>query len=228
MSASWPVFETPHSPVGASRERVDVWQAELDTGPLAAAAEYRLLSAAERARAARLRVGAGRWIAARAALRRVLGRYLDQAPERIAFTVGAGGKPALGPTLGGDLRFNLSHSGAVALIAVGFGREGGVDVEQIRNDVDGAAIARELFAANERIAMAERANGDGGDSFFAAWVCREALAKAAGGGIAHRVRAADTARFRVRELDGIPGYAAAVASEGAGWCVARMYDDAPA
>ena len=201
----------------ASRERVDVWRvalAEGDTGALYA------LSPAERTRAARLRWGAGRWVTAHVALRRVLGSYLDQPPERVALVTGPNGKPRLESAAGADLRFNLSHSGAMALIAVRLGNEVGVDVEQIREEVDGAAITRDLFNERERASMTTHATGSDRVAFFRAWVRREALAKATGRGIADAPREGEAAPPTVRDLDGIPGYAAAVASEGAGWMVA--------
>ena len=223
MSVVTPVLDVAAPmPVRASRERVDVWQAALALDPSAAEAALRMLCDAERARAARLRVGADRWVAARATLRRVLGGYLDLAPERVAFAVGTDGKPGLDRARGMDLRFNLSHSGDVALVAVRLGHEVGVDVEMIRDGVDGAAIAADRFSARERADLAERGVALGREAFFRAWVRHEALAKASGRGIASPARDCDAARFSVRELNGISGCVAAVASTGDTWTVLRV------
>ena len=225
MSTETSVLETPGAaPARASRERVDVWQAALAPTPHAIEAALRTLSAAERAHAARLRVGADRWVAARAALRGVLGRYLDLAPERVALAIHANGKPRLEPSAGVGLRlrFNLSHSGEVLLIAVRLDHEVGVDVEKIRDGVDGAVIARDVFDAHERATMATLAAANPRERFFHAWVRREALAKATGRGLLSPARERESARFTVRALDGIPGFAAAVASEGAAWSLAPV------
>lgn len=159
---------------------VHVWRADLDRAP-----DWRLLSTEERRRAGLMRVpGAGeRWAAARAALRRVLARYLRRDPAAVEIAVDERGKPwAPGAPLG--LRFNLSHSGSLALIAVASGREVGVDVELVERERDflrladlglGPAAARAVRAAP----AAERAT-----AFYAAWVEREAVAKCHGVGLA--------------------------------------------
>src|SRR5215472_2261792 len=45
------------------------------------------------------------------------------------------------------IEFNLSHSGSRALLAFTRGREVGVDIEQIRNNLDFEALARRFFSA---------------------------------------------------------------------------------
>ena len=87
----------------------------------------KLLSSAERDRADRLRFerGAERFIAVRAALRIVLGNALKIAPEAVRLRARPNGKPELDEQIS-NIRFNLSHSADLALIAVAFGREVGV------------------------------------------------------------------------------------------------------
>lgn len=218
MSSTALLLAPPEGPVLlAARDRVDLW-----TIPLAAVASETApgpLNPDELAFASRLRIGAGEWSAARAALRRVLASYLGVSSMDVAIVTGPNGKPRLGPGHGLDLRFSLSHSGDVALIAVRLGHEVGVDVEAIRPGVDTAAIARENFDAAEREALAaDLVDG----SFFRAWARHEALAKATGRGVAGGTGAADGAGFRVLDLGGIPGCAAALASEGDGWSVRRL------
>lgn len=110
---------------------VDVWRADLDAAP-----EWLqdLLCASERARATRIvherdRV---RWARSRGMLRLLLARYLDADPRELRFALGAHGKPALegGPAQDSDLRFNLSHSGELLLVAVAAGVEVGADIER--------------------------------------------------------------------------------------------------
>src|SRR5262249_16331888 len=85
-----------------------------------------VLDASERERAARFaREREGRrWAAGRAALRALLGERLGLAPQEVEFAYGPRGKPA---TAG--VRFNLSHAGGLALVALCGEREVGVDVE---------------------------------------------------------------------------------------------------
>jgi 4'-phosphopantetheinyl transferase len=69
---------------------------------------------------------------ATARLRERLGAALGMAANEIPITAGEGGKPHLerGGELA-DLRFNLSHSGNVAAVAIAEGVEVGVDVEGV-------------------------------------------------------------------------------------------------
>ena len=198
----------------ASCDRVDVWQVALE--PWANETALRTLSEPEREHAVRLRVGAASWVAARAALRRIVGRYLGIAPQAVAFATGANGKPRLAPGASVDLRFNLSHSGNIALIAVRLGQEVGIDVEELRPGIAGAAIARDVFTDHERAALAASVADEG---FFRVWVRREALAKAIGLGVVFPPDADEVARFQVTDLECAPGFVAALASEGAAWCV---------
>ncbi|HEU4461895.1 MAG TPA: hypothetical protein VFR75_04810 [Solirubrobacterales bacterium] len=69
-------------------------------------------------------------VASQSALREILGRYLGLPGEELRFEAGEYGKPRLADPEA-ELAFNLSHSGALALVAVA-SREVGVDVERIR------------------------------------------------------------------------------------------------
>ena len=83
-------------------------------------------------------------------LRHVLGRYLATKPEALRFSYGPYGKPALnGEHKNSSLRFNLSHSHAVGLLAVSEINELGVDVEYIRADFASEDIARRFFSPHE-------------------------------------------------------------------------------
>jgi 4'-phosphopantetheinyl transferase len=118
-----------------------------------------------------------RWANARAGLRELLGRYLDADPAGLAIV--ENGKPRLDPP--SPLRFNLSHSGDVAVVAVASEREVGVDVEAVE-DRDVARLARRMFLAAEQAAVAEAA--DPLLAYHRHWVAKEAFAKATGKGLA--------------------------------------------
>lgn len=174
-----------HQPNSMSVPEVElhVWQAQLDAPGWPGAGS---LPEGERDRAADLlgEVAGRRWVAARWALRRVLGRYLAEEPAEIELRLGSRGKPLLAAP-GPPLRFNLSHSGELALIAVSGEREVGVDVEAI-----GARPAE----------------------FYAEWTRREATAKCHGAGLGAPLPDAAVA---VAALDVGAGFAAAVALSGA-------------
>lgn len=112
--------------------------------------------------------------AGRARLREILGGYLDQPPEALAFEYNAHGKPSLpdGPA------FNLSHSGGWAALAV-TDQPIGVDIEAIR-PVE-AAVAKRFFTPVEQAALAAAGRWD--LAFFQIWTRKEAFVKACGPGL---------------------------------------------
>jgi 4'-phosphopantetheinyl transferase len=189
---------------------VDVWLIALDRAPRRDA-----LSAAERERAARfLRVeDRDRWIAARTALRTLLGAYAGADPRALRFAEGPHGKPALANDAGG-LRFNLSHSAGTALVAVALGREVGVDVELPRRAVEHVALARRVLCAAEadRIAAIEDA-GERERAFLRAWVRWEAVLKCRGTGIGGAGQTPGGSEPWVADLHIDPPAAAALAVE---------------
>lgn len=129
------------------------------------------------------------------------------------------GKPRLAR---GDLEFNLSHSGAHALLALARGTPVGVDLERRERRVarEAALIAR-CFDVDEAAAIA-RAE-DPRDALLRAWCAKEALVKAIGRGIAYGLR-----RVRLTWADGEPRLAAleGPASASGPWRIA-MLDPAP-
>jgi 4'-phosphopantetheinyl transferase len=147
-----------------------------------------------------------RWGTARGALREVLGAALGCAPQEVRFRYGAHGKPQLA---GSPLHFNISHSGALALIALAH-VEVGVDVELPRpRRTD--AIARRFYAPGEveRLFAIEDAAARA-DAFFRLWTCKEAFLKVTGEGLSRSTRSYEIAADRSRVLwaTGIPDAAA--------------------
>src|SRR5918998_5964029 len=125
------------------------------------------------------------WTVARAALRFVLAERLGTEPAGIVFALGPHGKPQLPGT---RLRFNLSHSGAKALIALTYDAEVGVDVER---------TSRRSRAVERALTEGERAAIDGGNrhlQLLRIWCRKEALAKALGGGLGWAPETFDTSR----------------------------------
>ena len=170
------------------------------------------LPAPDRERAAQMRrpPTRRRWVAARWALRSVLGRYLDEEPAAVELGLGPRGKPILAEPHDA-LQFNLSHSGELALVAVARGLSVGVDVERIAPRRDVLALARRALGPAEAKKLAEIAPQERSVAFHAAWARREAIAKCLGVGLGAPLPKAAVA---VSELDAEPGFAAAVAVSG--------------
>ncbi|HTB79609.1 MAG TPA: 4'-phosphopantetheinyl transferase superfamily protein [Opitutaceae bacterium] len=241
MNHAWPkVAEPPPFPP----DLVHVWRMSLLVDERGLENLLQTLSPEEKERAAAFKFETHRrhFIAARGQLRRLLGAYLQRAPESVALVPGAYGKPGLARGQGDDaLRFNLSHSDEAALFAFGHGREVGVDVEKIRDGVDELAIARQVFAATDVHQLEALAGSARREAFFHAWTRLEALAKVSGQGlgfvpedglsflrpaptgIVMAGQGADAAiACRVVSLQLESGLKGAVAAEGSDWRIACL------
>jgi 4'-phosphopantetheinyl transferase len=120
----------------------------------------------------------------RAAVRRVLAVYLQVVTQDVDIVSGPKGKPELagGPSAGRP-RFNVSHSGSAVIMAVSMNHQVGVDIEEVRTDVDRYDIARNLFSLTERGAIANLPRAAQQRAFFDCWVRKEAYLKGLGVGL---------------------------------------------
>ncbi|MFL5913975.1 MAG: 4'-phosphopantetheinyl transferase family protein [Gaiellaceae bacterium] len=124
-----------------------------------------------------------RFAAVRGTLRTVLARYLDMAPGEIPIVYGPQGKPHLPLELDSPVSFNLSHSGALAAIAVTRTMRLGVDIELRVPRPRLPVLAEALLAPEERhwydrLAPSRRTRG-----FFDLWSAKEACSKLIGRGL---------------------------------------------
>lgn len=161
-----------------------VWHADL-AGIRLTPACARWLSADEQGRAARFlrQQDRDRFVRSHLALRRILAGYLGRDPGDLCFDHAENGKPELGGPDRGRLQFNLSHSGAHALVSIADGVAIGVDVEVARPLGDVMAIARAHFHAGEIAALAGRPAAERTMAFLACWTRKEAVVKALGTGL---------------------------------------------
>lgn len=203
------------------------------------------LDTAERDRTARFVFDRDRrrYARAHAAMREILGGFLGRPPAEIRFGVGTYGKPYVHDA-GVDLRFNLSHSGERALLAVSYGREVGVDVEENR-PVDWLPLAHRFFAAREVAELEAMPASEQMDAFFRCWTRKEAFLKAHGMGLSAPLNAFEVdltpndcaqllrachltpamrEHWRIVSLAVDVGYVAALAAEAGDWRI--CYSDA--
>jgi len=194
-----------------------------------------LLSREERARAARFRDPRHRerFVVGRASLRLVLGTVLQLWPGEVEIQRGANGKPHLAAAHGSQVRFNISHSGERALLALTVAREVGVDLERSRGNLDVLDIARRFFAPGESAALEALPAEERTEAFFRCWTFKESYLKARGEGLLARLDAfevalssraarvlwstldpADVDRWWLLPLDPGAGYQGALAVEG--------------
>lgn len=173
---------------------VQVWQISLEVSANTLASYFTCLSQDEKTRANRFRFDDDRrrFIVARGTLRHLLGRHFEQAPKAIEFCYGEYGKPFTAPRLSAedgsdiDFHFNLSHSGELALCALGHDRNVGVDIEQLKpiKSLDG--MIERCFVATEQGHIKNADNPS--HAFLQRWTCKEAYLKAIGLGLAQSMR----------------------------------------
>lgn len=222
------LWSSPPSSLSVQPGDVHVWRLALD---LAVEPFLELLQPDELDRANRFyfEKDRKRFAIARGFLRVLLGRYLQTDPKSLMFSYGAYGKPGLEGT---SLRFNMSHSGNLALYGFTEGREIGVDVEQERADFTTDDIAGRFFSPFEVESLCRLPGEERVASFFRCWTRKEAYIKATGRGLSQPLDGFDVTlgpgeraallrnddgtheRWTMAGIDVGPGYAGALAVEG--------------
>jgi medium-chain acyl-[acyl-carrier-protein] hydrolase len=182
-SAAWPVMRAvPHLEPG----EVHLWLIDFDDNVEKLSGLERWLAGDERERADRFhfKVDRQRFIVGRIALRSLLGRYLGHEPASVRLCYDSWGKPGLIESQSNiDLRFNLAHSGGIALMGLALGRAIGVDIERIRPDVECLELSRRYFSPREVAALEAVRSADRLLAFFKIWTRKEAYLKAHGVGL---------------------------------------------
>jgi 4'-phosphopantetheinyl transferase len=174
-----------------------------------------------------------RFAVSRAAVRAILGGHLGVPPGELTFHQGPHGKPRLAPRRDEEpVRFNVSHSYELALVAISGERELGVDLERVRPLPDLEGIVAHWFGPAERAAFEGLDPGATLRAFYRHWTLKEAYLKACGLGLSHApaIDVADPWRRPIRlpdvagesahgfwtgdTFEPAPGYAASLVVEG--------------
>jgi 4'-phosphopantetheinyl transferase len=238
MTLTGAVGEVPSDSFEHSPDVIRVWRVRLDAFSGENEQLQRVLSAeeTERAHSYYFDRDRRRFTVARAILRFLISGYAKTEPEQVVFNYGKHGKPSLADPNAG-IRFNVSHSRDVALIAVAHGREVGVDVEFLRPIMDQEQLLTRNFSPREVAAFRSLPCSQRQAAFFAGWTRKEAYLKARGGGLSIpldsfavslgpdepaallevRNDPMDQARWGMANLSAAPGYASALVAEGGGW-----------
>lgn len=235
--STWPL-PPPNPPLGP--DDLHVWVANQNRPQSQMDHFWLTLAEAEQARANRFYFDHDRrhYIVARGLLRLLLGRYLHIAPTEVAFVYGDHGKPDLAPAQAqAGVRFNISHSHSVALLAFARERDVGVDVEQVRPLDDGEQIAERFFSKSEVAVFTAVPAAQKPQAFFNCWTRKEAFIKVIGEGLSCPLDSFDVtlkpgepaellqvkgsqevaARWKLENLNPATGYAGAVIAEGQEW-----------
>ena len=186
------------------KDTVQVWQIPLQVSSSVLQAYAKCLSVDERSRADRFRFpdDRRRYTVARGTLRYLLSQQFACLPEEISFCYSKYGKPSVEP-MGSDglttaqpssqsagdqsagencdFHFNISHSGELALCALGYSRRVGIDIEKLKG------IQRLEGMMDRCLSLREQSNVKASDTpleaFLTYWTCKEAYLKAIGLGL---------------------------------------------
>jgi 4'-phosphopantetheinyl transferase len=179
-------WNSPPKDLKLESNEIHVWRVFLAQTVSCLQSLQQTLSTDERTKAERFYFQKDRsqFIVSRGALRAILSRYLDLDPSTLRFGYNPYGKPSLIAEQGGDtLRFNLSHSHGLALIAITKNRNIGIDLESIRTDFPYQQIAESFFSPLENAVLRSLPLHLQHKAFFTCWTRKEAYIKAVGKGL---------------------------------------------
>lgn len=120
----------------------------------------------------------------RALIRTVLGQYLGISPQNVKLSLGENGKPNLSFNEHdlNHLEFNLSHTKKVAILALTFGQEIGIDIEFEEENVSKAIVYR-YFSREEVTYIDSAPSCLQAYRFWEIWTLKEAYLKSIGLGL---------------------------------------------
>jgi 4'-phosphopantetheinyl transferase len=233
-------WTAPANNVELGLDEVHVWRIELNRPSPQIEDLFQKLAPYEQERANRFHFlrDRDRFIIAHGALRTILGSYLNQEAHQLRFSYNPYGKPYLTDSgCLGDLRFNLSHSQGLALVAVARERDVGIDIECIRPERADGEIVDRFFSASEVAILRSLPSDVRLQGFFSCWTRKEAYIKARGEGlsfppqsfdvslapgecralVANRIDPEEVSRWSLKELFPGAGFAAAIVVEMQRW-----------
>jgi 4'-phosphopantetheinyl transferase len=179
---SWP---SPPAELRLGENEVHIWKAHLDLAPASIPKLFEVLNDAERNRAERFVFDKDRtrFVVARSILRLLVAQYLNTSARTIEFSYGPQGKPSLREN--SHLRFNLAHSGGLALYAFSLDRELGIDLESERrfSNTENKEIVQTHFSREEQSEFYSLEPKLQDEAFYLGWTRKEAYLKARGEGL---------------------------------------------
>ncbi len=238
------------TPLALPHNEVHLWRVDLEAIRSEESRWREVLSSDELQRASRFHFEGDRqrYVAARSLLRRILAVYfsLTDRGRITVLSIPTKKKPSLAPPYAGSgIKFNLSHSGGVALYAFSRERDLGVDVEHIRHDFEVEPLARRFFSPHEQNQLIGLSPTEKVEAFFRCWTRKEAYIKATGDGLslpltqfdvslepgssdalaATRPNSSEARQWLLTEVSAGPGYTGAICVRGRDWKLKSWSDD---
>ena len=168
---------------------VSLWLVNIEEHSSSIANFMVLLDDEEKRRAERFKFAKDRncYIISHGALRILLGGCLGRAPGKIKFEINQYGKPTLAEKKQ-PLYFNLSHSGARALIAINKNHPVGVDIECMQKKNSMEDIVKRFFSKHEYEEYKQLPEEQKLLGFYNGWTRKEAFVKTIGQGISYSLK----------------------------------------
>ena len=145
-----------------------------------------------------------RYQACKTALRDILSKYLNGAdPSDLAFYKNQYGKPFLKQSISADIKFNVTHTGDIGLVAVS-SREVGIDVEKRTRHISNihriinsrlTTKEKESLLINPSNLSPEQLEEVLRERFLLMWTRKEAFLKCSGEGIKRGLKSFEIDRF---------------------------------
>ncbi len=125
------------------------------------------------------------YIVTRAIMKILIQRYTKRPFSKISLSYNDNGKPFMKNKLfAGNIKFNSSHSGKLAIIALSSLGDVGCDIEYMRKNIDYENIARRFFSPDEQKYITGKNIDDCRENFFRIWTAKESFIKMLGSTVA--------------------------------------------
>ena len=189
---------------------IQVWEIPLQVSEDTLQTYAQCLSPDEHVRAERFRFPKDRrrFIVSRGTLRHLLSGQFGCLPQAIEFCYGKYGKPSVesanvarrftaqrttasGHSHDNAFNFNISHSGELALCALGNQHRVGIDIEKFKLIQRLDSLMERCLSAQEQAHM--QAADRPAEAFLRCWTCKEAYLKAVGVGLSQSMKTVEVA-----------------------------------
>jgi len=162
---------------------IHFWYCDFNQNRAKLESYHALLSQDEKIRSGRFKFDRDKecYVISRGILRLLLSTYLKLSPEDLVFGYTDFGKPFLSND--SAIKFNISHSGNMAVFAFARNQEVGVDIEQIKDNFEVLELAHNFFSKNEIEVLENQSKEDLPRAFFRCWTRKESFIKAEGSGL---------------------------------------------
>ena len=169
--------------LGISYNSADLWNCTFDLNRTSIPHYLSLLSEHEllKAKKFKFEIDRERFVISRGILRILLGSYLKKNPRKIEFEYTTFGKPFVKNE--DNIKFNISHSGNMAVFGFVKHVEIGVDIEKIKDNFDVLQLAQNFFSNSEIETLEKQPKEELQRAFFRCWTRKESFIKAEGSGL---------------------------------------------